>query len=68
VNEPAFPQIRTVPDGSSEECEGLTLRDYFAAKVVQGILAGDNFVWSEPEEEVAMAYKIADEMMKERQR
>jgi hypothetical protein len=68
VDEPAFPQIRTLLDGSSEECEGLTMRDYFAAKVVQGALAGDCFIWSELEEEVAMAYRVADAMLEERKR
>ena len=36
---PAFPQERTLPCGSHEECEGMTLRDYFAAKAMQGMLA-----------------------------
>jgi hypothetical protein len=28
---PAFPQERTLECGSIEECEGLSMRDYFAA-------------------------------------
>jgi hypothetical protein len=44
------------------------MRDYFAAKVVQGALAGDCFIWSELEEEVAMAYRVADAMLEERKR
>ena len=32
---PAFPQERTLPCGSHEECEGMTLRDYFAARAMQ---------------------------------
>lgn len=43
---------------------GMTLRDYFAAKAMQGLLAGTNT------SDVAMivrdAYKMADAMMKER--
>ena len=49
--------------------EGMTLRDYFAAKAMVGILAND----SEPSPEqvphiVASAYIIADAMLKARQR
>jgi hypothetical protein len=50
------------------EFEGATMRDYFAAAVVQGTLAGDSFVWSEIEEEVDAAYRVADAMLEERKR
>jgi hypothetical protein len=44
--------------------EGMDLRDYFAAKAVQGLLASDTFA---PVEEFARrAYQIADAMMEER--
>ena len=44
---------------------GMTLRDYFAAKVMQAML-GSN--WTLRDEEIpARAYKIADLMMKARQ-
>lgn len=36
---PAFPQERTLECGSIEECEGLSMRDYFAAAALQGMLA-----------------------------
>jgi hypothetical protein len=36
---PAFPQERTLDCGSLEECEGLSMRDYFAAAALQGLLA-----------------------------
>lgn len=45
---------------------GMTLRDYFAAKALQGLLAApdtasvDNFAWA--------AYQHADLMMKEREK
>jgi hypothetical protein len=68
VDEPAFPQTRTLLDGSSEECEGLTMRDYFAAKVIQGTLAGDLFVSADFEEEIEFAYRIADAMLEARKR
>jgi hypothetical protein len=44
---------------------GLTIRDYFAAKVMQAML-GSN--WTLKEEEIpARAYKMADMMMKARE-
>lgn len=63
-NEPAFPQERVLPDGSHEECEGLSVRDYFAAKAMQGLLASDTF--APVSEFVRRAYEIADAMMEER--
>lgn len=43
--------------------EGMTLRDYFAAKAMQGILAGN----STKVHEIAQAsYIVADAMLKER--
>jgi hypothetical protein len=56
----AFPW--TEDDGSQNT--GMTLRDYFAAKAMQGLLAND----SDPlfERVAEWAYDIADEMLKER--
>jgi hypothetical protein len=44
------------------------MRDYFAAKVIQGTLAGDLFVSAEFEEEIEFAYRIADAMLEARKR
>ena len=44
--------------------DGMTLRDYFAAKAMQGLLANPEFY----EDEVGYAYKIADAMLAERER
>ena len=45
--------------------DGMTLRDYFAAKTMQAML-GSN--WTLKDEEIpARAYKMADLMMKERE-
>lgn len=56
----AFPSNYDPQTGSAEK--GMTLRDYFAAKAMQGMLNG-----STSYENVAKyAYKIADAMMKER--
>lgn len=46
---------------------GMTLRDYFAAKAMQGMLSACTG-WSESDQErlAKCSYKMADEMMKER--
>jgi hypothetical protein len=49
--------------------EGMSLRDYFAAKALQGMLANSHFRIIQKEgfeTEVAWAYKYADEMLKAR--
>jgi hypothetical protein len=44
--------------------DGMDLRDYFAAKAMQGLLASDTFA---PVAEFARrAYEVADAMMEER--
>ena len=46
--------------------EGMTLRDYFAAKAMQGMMSDgiheNDFAWA-----AAQAYKMADAMLKARQ-
>lgn len=60
---------------ASISCRGMTLRDYFAAKAMQGILSlysepgnvkrqNDNF----PHELPKLSYSIADAMLKEREK
>jgi hypothetical protein len=55
---PAFPGLHP-----SKECHyqdaGMTLRDYFAAKAMQGIL----YAGLEPVETAKHAYEMADAMM-----
>lgn len=51
--------------------EGMTLRDYFAAKAMQGIIAGamaDGSPWRQAEarDKARAAYLQADAMLKER--
>jgi hypothetical protein len=70
----AFPW--SIDNGESVRGEkGMDLRDYFAAKAMQGILTDENFhyaAWdNSPDwtENVAMyAYEMADAMMKARGR
>lgn len=48
---------------------GMSLRDYFAAKAMQGDLANSTLDWETPNFEeglVRQAYLIADAMLKER--
>jgi hypothetical protein len=64
---PAFPQERTLPCGSLQECEGMMLRDYFAAKIMQSYMM--NEIWRDDIYALAAktAYQVADEMMKARE-
>lgn len=72
---PAFPAIiplihseqqgKDYPDYSEA---GMTLRDYFAAKTLQGMLASGNLPKSVQDEELATAaYQVADAMLKARE-
>lgn len=62
---PAFPS-----HGSMGEvvCEGMALRDYFAAKAMQGLIeySGQNLPPKTPDRLSAMAYEYADAMLAER--
>lgn len=58
-------QCRTVYEGQEF---GMTLRDYFAAKAMQGIMVGDNPASHHPKTVSDWAYSIADAMLKEREK
>jgi hypothetical protein len=64
MNTPAFP----APAGVSHITEqGMTLRDYFAAKAMTGLLTAE-IVGEYSNEHVAeIAYRIADAMLKARE-
>jgi hypothetical protein len=64
MNTPAF----TAPAGVSHITEqGMTLRDYFAAKAMTGLLTAE-IVGEYSNEHVAeIAYRIADAMLKARE-
>ena len=47
--------------------EGMTLRDYFAAKALQGLCAGRT-EYEQPGADAEFAYRLADEMMKQREK
>ena len=66
----AFPEVQTRYEGSSGEytqyiCSagGMTLRDYFAAKAMQGMLALGHYHRSEVSR---LSYEMADNMLAER--
>lgn len=62
---PAFPANHF--DLAKSE-HGMTQRDYFAAKAMQGILASRNTPKSATNEEIArVSYYLADTMLKERE-
>lgn len=45
---------------------GMTLRDWFAGMVLQGVLANSSLRWA-PAAFIAAAYDLADAMMEQRQ-
>jgi hypothetical protein len=71
---PAFPSKKRIQRAGYatqefEPVDGMTLRDYFAAKAMQGILTATltpNTVWSQ-DEAAETAYNVADAMLKARQ-
>ena len=65
----AFPRADGRYDSSKPDEQGMDLRDYFAAKAMQGILASDPDDQGHEDNLEAVAivsYKVADAMMKAR--
>lgn len=65
-NPPAFPN-----DAAKHpfDKEGMTLRDYFAAKAMQGFMANkSNPMRFQPEDDADWAYSIADAMLAAREK
>jgi len=63
---PAFPCERQLTDQDVLAFEGISIRDYFAAKALQGLLVDG--VGSLIDEELAdWAYKLADAMLRARE-
>ena len=61
---PAFPATNHY----GHKLEGMTLRDYFAAKAIQGMFASGNLPKSIQDDELASAaYEFADAMLKARE-
>lgn len=74
---PAFPGIKIVKEktehgerGLLSSGEGMSLRDYFAAKAMQGMLPSIEFDMTPEGYEIVLskfAYRIADAMLKARE-
>ena len=72
----AFPYSALSPDGPKvyEDSEGMSLRDYFAAVALQGLIAAgtngtvSDRTWTFPELRSKFAYEYADEMLKAREK
>ena len=68
---PAFPYQETVPDGlvNLTPQRGMTLRDYFAAKAMQGICNGRSHtdLKGHAIASAKVAYELADAMLKARE-
>lgn len=60
---PAFP----VPSEWEKHWDGMSLRDYFAAKAMQGLFAAGGGVVKPADQWAAQAYKMADAMLKVRE-
>jgi hypothetical protein len=69
MSEPAFPTIKRSQyfDCPTTDKQGMSLRDYFAAKAMQSIISrADNRFTTTLEFVGGKAYQFADAMMKER--
>lgn len=65
-NPPAFPQ--QFHGTSKPSLSGLTMRDYFAAKAMQGYCSDEDYKKECGQEDTAIsAYKMADAMLKARE-
>jgi len=69
---PAFPHLETTSRGEPfHDHLGITIRDYFAAKALQGLIASTAHpdcipLSTKPDKIAEGAYKIADAMLKAR--
>ena len=62
---PAFGELHHVGDVAMRD-GGLSIRDYFAAKAMQGMIASYGYLRSEVDVMAESAYDCADAMLKER--
>jgi len=65
MNEPAFPNEGF--NGWGKPFEGMTLRDYFAAKAMQSLITVYNDDKNIVDEYAQRSYEIADAMLKARE-
>lgn len=73
-NPSAFPAAAAILNGSNGDywstmSDGMTLRDYFAAKAMQGFMANkSNPMRFDPDNDAKWAYMIADAMLAAREK
>ncbi len=68
MNEPAFPTTNHNYGDGMYASEGMTLRDYFAAKAMQAYISDLDFQHNMTKKDYAKAaYEVADAMLKARQ-
>lgn len=65
-NPPAFPVFPETAIGHASAWQGMTLRDYFAAKAMQAMMTAGYWNWKEPKEDSDRCYAMADAMLKQR--
>ena len=64
-NEPAFPGLTYISWNGEKNPEGISIRDYFAAAALQGLLSeGGGTSW---DDDAKAAYRAADAMIKARE-
>ena len=64
---PAFPASYYTDDGEWAKRDGMTLRDYFAAKAMHASMSLDPANAASSGEHARWAYEIADAMLKARE-
>ncbi len=69
---PAFPRLESLSNQTpayavAKSTEGMTLRDYFAAKAMQGLCANDGYNQHSPATLANEAYGMADAMLAARE-
>jgi len=65
---PAFPQSSVEQLASKFNVQGMTMRDYFAAKAMQGYLGSPEWLREvSPQGTAEAAYRVADAMLKARE-
>ena len=63
----AFPTTyRNYDESISHDCSGMDLRDYFAAKALQGLLTTVKDEQWLPQDVAVVCYEVANSMMKAR--
>jgi len=64
----AYPYMHKHPtSGQTTMSDGMDLRDWFAGKAMQGMLASSEIDWEGQSDLATSCYKIADAMMKARE-